>query len=162
VAPSRRYLEYLRISYQVALLQPYRRNLTSAVVKSPKLYWMDLGLLRQATGQWGELDGALFETLLVSEVKKWVDTSGRGAALSFYRTRSGLEVDLLVQTPAGVLGLEAKRRERAHPTDARALRAVAAALGDEWLGGLVVYGGRRLCRLDEARQIWAVPVHRLL
>ena len=48
-ATARRYLEYLRLSYQVVLLQPYARNLTSATVKAPKLYWMDLGLLRHGT-----------------------------------------------------------------------------------------------------------------
>ena len=75
-ATARRYLEYLRLSYQVVLLQPYARNLTSATVKSPKLYWMDLGLLRHGTRAWGELTGPLFETLVVSEVRKWIDTVG--------------------------------------------------------------------------------------
>ena len=111
-ATARRYLEYLRLSYQVVLLQPYARNLTSATVKSPKLYWMDLGLLRHGTRAWGELTGPLFETLVVSEVRKWIDTVGRDVSLSFYRTRSGREVDLLITTRAGVIGVEIKNRAR--------------------------------------------------
>ena len=63
------------------LLQPYARNLTSATVKSPKLYWMDLGLLRHGTRAWGELTGPLFETLVVSEARKWIDTVGRDVSL---------------------------------------------------------------------------------
>ena len=43
----RRYLEYLRLSYQVMLLPPYSANLTTATIKTPKIHWMDLGLLRR-------------------------------------------------------------------------------------------------------------------
>ena len=83
------------------LLQPYARNLTSSTVKTPKLYWMDLGLLRHGTRNWGDLTGSLFETLVVSEARKWIDTLGRDVSLWFYRTRSGREVDLLITTGSG-------------------------------------------------------------
>ncbi len=46
VDTARRYLEYLKISYQSMTLQPFYRNLTSRVIKSPKLYWTDMGILR--------------------------------------------------------------------------------------------------------------------
>ena len=88
----------MRLSYQVLLLQPYSTNLTSRVVKSPKVYWADLGLLRQATRQWETERGELFETAVVVEVHKWVSTLARDVALTFYRTTSGLEVDLIVET----------------------------------------------------------------
>ena len=158
-ATARRYLEYLRLSYQVALLPPYTRNLTSATVKSPKLYWMDLGLLRQGTANWGPLTGPLFETLIVSEAMKLIDTLGLDADLRFYRTRSGREVDLLVVTGRGVIGIEVKHRARVTAGDAGGLRALAAALGDEWLGGMIVHGGDELKPL--ASGLWAVPAHRL-
>jgi len=48
---ARRYLEYLQISFQVLMLRPFMRNLTSSLVKAPKIYWLDIGLLRQGTGQ---------------------------------------------------------------------------------------------------------------
>ncbi len=158
-ATARRYLEYLRLSYQVELLQPYARNLTSSTVKSPKLYWMDLGLLRQGTGFWGEITGPLFETLVVAEARKWVDTLGRDAMLWFYRTRSGREVDLLVTTSAGVIGIEVKNRTRVERVDCSGLRVLGEALGDEWIGGLVVHRGEDLLELEP--DLWAVPVHRL-
>lgn len=158
-ATARRYLEYLRLSYQVELLQPYARNLTSSTVKSPKLYWMDLGLLRQGTGFWGEITGTLFETLVVSEARKWIDTLGRDAMLWFYRTRSGREVDLLVTTAAGVIGVEVKNRARVGGGDCSALRVLGKALGHEWVGGLVVHRGEDLMELEP--RVWAVPVHRL-
>ena len=158
-ATARRYLEYLRLSYQVELLQPYARNLTSSTVKSPKLYWMDLGLLRQGTGFWGEITGPLFETLVVSEARKWIDTLGRDAMLWFYRTRSGREVDLLVTTAAGVIGVEVKNRARVGRGDCSGLRVVRKALGHEWIGGLVVYRGEDLVELEPS--LWAIPVYRL-
>ena len=158
-ATARRYLEYLRLSYQVVLLPPYTRNLTSATVKSPKLYWMDLGLLRHGTRHGGELTGPQFETLVVSEARKWVDTLGRDTLLSFYRTRSGREVDLLLATPAGIIGIEVKNRARAGPRDCSGLRALADTLGEDWIGGLVVHRGEELAPLGA--RLWAVPAHRL-
>ncbi len=161
-ATARRYLEYLRLSFQVILLPPYSRNLTSAVVKSPKLYWIDLGLLRSGTRQWGDLSGELFETLVVGEVWKWVSTMGRDVGLSFYRTRSGLEVDLMVETPSGVLAIEIKNRISFNPGDIKGLRKLADVLGDEWRGGIVANRSDVIEEVDVDRNIWSIPVHRLL
>ncbi len=166
-ATARRCLEYLRLSYQVGLLPPYARNVTSSTVKTPKLHWMDIGLLRQGTGMWGPLDGPMFETLVVAEARKWVDTMARDASLWFYRTRSGHEIDLLVTVPEGVIAIEIKNRWQAGRRDTTGLVRLARALGDEWVGGLVVHRGADLLPLYEARDaqlrsgIWAVPVQRL-
>lgn len=158
-ATVRRYLEYQRLSYQVVLLPPYGRDLTSATVKTPKIHWMDLGLLRREIGASGPLTGPMFETLVVGEAHKWIATMGRDARLSFYRTRSGREVDLLVSVPSGVIGIEVKNRDRVARRDATALRALAAALDREWIGGLVVHRGEEIAEMEPG--IWAVPVHRL-
>lgn len=163
IAPStaRRYLEYMRVSYQALLLQPYSRNLTSSVVKSPKLYWTDLGTLRQGTGQWGELTGSMFETLVITEIHKWIDTMARDARLYFYRTRSGLEVDLIIQSARGIIGIEVKNRAHAVPSDARSLVSIARAT-PQWQGGLVVHDGPDLEPLVPRHSIWSMPVTMLL
>jgi len=163
ISPStaRRYLEYLRISYQTVMLQPYARNLTSSVVKAPKLYWIDMGILRQGTGNWGTARGELFESLVVVEVHKWIQTMARDVNMTFYRTRSGMEIDLILETDRGLMGIEVKSRDEPHGSDLRNLRPFAAAAGPRWLGGLVVYRGRKLHRLDPGRCIWAMPVSRL-
>ena len=135
-------------------------NLTSAVIKTPKVYWVDPGLWRHLTRYQGETTGQLFETLVVSEVHKWIKTNDLPVDLSFYRTRSGLEVDLLLSTPDGVWGIEAKAGSRLGGSDLRGLRAVGEALGTSWRGGLVVYGGAAIEQQDE--NLWAVPVDRLL
>lgn len=156
-----RYLTYLELSFQTINLPPFSRNLTSTVVKAPKLYWSDLGILRRATWQYGDLTGPQFENLVVCEAHKWIESLGRDARLSFYRTRSGLELDLLIQTPAGVIGMEIKNRPSAHKADISSMLRIAEALGSEWLCGLVVNRGTVLEALLEEKRIWSVPVHRL-
>lgn len=160
VSTSRRYVEYLRLSYQALLLPPYATNLTSGIVKTPKVYWLDLGLLRQQTRYYGPATGSLFETLVVTEIYKWVKTLERHAELAFYRTRNGLEVDLLITTPHGVWGIEAKAAARLGTGDWRGLRDVGQALGPQWRGGLVVYTGSEIEQFSP--NLWAMPVERLL
>jgi predicted AAA+ superfamily ATPase len=159
---ARNYLEYLRLSYQAVLLQPYHENLTSSVIKSPKVYWSDVGILRQVGAFWGPLTGQLFENLAVAEVIKLIRTCALDGEPYFYRTRSGMEVDLLLRMPAGLLCLEMKNRDRAAARDLRAMRTLADTLGQRFLGGLVVTNGGLLEALDNAGRFWAVPLHRLL
>jgi len=158
---ARRYLEYLRLSYQAVLLQPYHVNLTSQVVKTPKLYWIDPGVLRQVSGLHQADTGELFETFVVGELNKWVSSSGADIRLFYYRTRSGLEVDILIERGDGLFGIEIKSRESVDRSDASGLRRLAEAAGERWRGGMVVYRGSRLKPLCEP-DIWAVPFVRLL
>jgi len=162
VSTSRRYLEYLKLSYQTFVLPPYNKNLTSTVIKTPKLFLIDIGILRHLQGYRGAPTGELFETFVIAEIYKWVRTVGEDAQLYFYRTHRGLEVDLMIQTPQGVLGLEIKSSRAIAAKDYRPLRDVAAALKSDWRGGIVVTRGAQIESLDAANKIWCVPVHRLL
>ncbi|MCI0690478.1 ATP-binding protein [candidate division KSB1 bacterium] len=162
VSTSRRYLEYLKLSYQTFILPPYNKNLTSTVIKTPKLFLIDIGILRHLQGYWGAPTGELFETFVIAEIYKWVRTAGENVQLYFYRTRAGLEVDLMMQTPQGVLGFEIKSSREIAAKDYRPLRDVAAALKSDWRGGIVVTRGAQIESLDAANKIWCVPVHRLL
>ncbi|MFC1814672.1 ATP-binding protein [Thermodesulfobacteriota bacterium] len=160
VDTARRYLEYLNISYQAILLQPYYRNLTSAVVKTPKLFWTDIGIWRQLTGIRGEITGQLYETMVVGEIVKWFRTRQLDAGIFFYRTRSGMEMDLLIETAAGLIGIEIKSRAIVGQKDIRSMQAVAESLGGRWRGGIVIYTGKEIALIDR-RNIWAVPSRRL-
>jgi uncharacterized protein len=161
VDTARRYLEYLRISFQAWLLQPYYRNLTSSLVKTPKLFWTDVGIWRQLTGFKGETTGQLYETMLVAEILKWMQTNQDEGELFFYRTRSGMEIDLLLETPAGIIGMEIKSRSTVAEKDVRPMQAVAEALPGLWRGGVILYSGDRIFRLAPP-DIWALPSRRLL
>jgi predicted AAA+ superfamily ATPase len=160
VDTARRYLEYLRLSYQTVLLHPYHVNLTSTVVKTPKVYWLDIGLLRLLSGMSGAITGEIYETMVVGELMKWMKTAGRDGEIYFYRTRSGLEVDILLDTPDGVVGMEIKSRRVIAQKDVTALKEVARGLGSRWRGGLVIYLGDAIKPLADP-QIWAIPSRRL-
>ncbi|MBU4589319.1 MAG: ATP-binding protein [Candidatus Omnitrophica bacterium] len=160
VDTARRYLEYLNLSYQVILLQPYYKNLTSSVIKSPKLYWLDIGLLRQITGHKEGLSGQIYETMVVSEIVKWVKTTQRDCNIYFYRTRSGLEVDVILETGEGIIGIEIKSRKDIADKDSSSLRKVAFSLGDKWRGAIIIYLGNEIKKVSEPN-IWCVPSRRL-
>jgi predicted AAA+ superfamily ATPase len=160
VDTARRYLEYLTLSYQTALLQPYHRNITSSVIKTPKLYWLDIGIVRSLSGFRGDLSGEIYETMVVSEIIKWMKTVQRQEEIYFYRTRSGLELDILLQTEKGLIGMEIKARTAVASTDLKAMREVAKGLGKEWRGGLVVYLGNTIQKVGEPN-LWAIPSRRL-
>jgi len=160
VDTARRYFEYLNLSYQTFCLPPYYRNLTSAVIKTPKLYWVDIGILRQLTGFKGKMTGDLYETMVVSEIYKWIKTFQLDADLFFYRTRAGMELDLLIETTAGIMGMEIKSRQKIYKKDLRAMKDVAVQLGGRWLGGIVAYQGNEIKKMDQPG-IWCVPSRRL-
>jgi predicted AAA+ superfamily ATPase len=160
VDTARRYLEYLRLSYQTVFLQPYYKNITSSVIKTPKLYWLDVGLLRELSGSRGEFSGEIYETMVVSELIKWIKTSQRNVEIFFYRTRSGLELDILLQTESGIIGMEIKARKSYALTDIRSMKEIAGKLGRHWRGGLLIYQGDALKRISDPH-IWAIPSRRL-
>jgi uncharacterized protein len=160
VTTARKYLEYLRISYQAFLLPPYSRNITNTAVKTPKVYWSDIGLMRQLTGITDALTGQIYENYMIAEIFKYLRTTSSPMEIFFYRTRSGLEVDCVLKSSKGLVGLEIKSGEHISPKDISPLRALGAALGDEWLGGIVAYRGAMISDLGDT--IWAVPSWRLL
>lgn len=161
VDTARRYLEYLRLSYQVILLQPYYRNITTSVVKTPKLFWLDVGIMRQLSGYRGPLStGEIYETMVVGELTKWMKTLQRDGEIYFYRTRSGLEVDIILQTSHGIVGMEVKERDKVFPQDIKALKELAEHLRSEWRGGILIYRGNEIKKIADSN-IWAVPSRRL-
>jgi predicted AAA+ superfamily ATPase len=161
IETARRYLEYLNISYQNFLLQPYYKNLTSSLVKTPKLYWIDNGLLRQTSGLGFNVDsGQLYENYFASELMKFIKTDKNAAKLFYYRTRSGMEIDFIIETEQGIIALEVKNREKVTKSDFTAIRKIKTAAKDQFIGGIVVYRGNKIEQFD--KQLWAIPSGRLL
>lgn len=154
VDTAKRYLEYLRLSYQVFLLQPYHSNLTSSLVKTPKLYWTDIGIWRSLTNFQTDLSGQLFETYVVSECMKWIKSNRERVELYFYRTKHGLEVDLIIETSQGIIGVEIKGRPIIDQRDATALLSIKQNV-PKWLGGIIIYTGDAIKCLVE--DIWLIP-----
>lgn len=162
VAPdtARRFLEYLTVSYQTELLQPWFSNQGRRLVKSPKIILFDMGILRSLTMAWEMDTGELFENFVIAECLKTIRTLKLPVRYYFLRTRAGAEVDLLLETEQGCLGMEIKNTQYVTDGDARHLRSLATELGERWLGGLVVYRGDTLRSLA-GPNIKAIPSWRL-
>jgi predicted AAA+ superfamily ATPase len=100
---ARNWLSLLESTRIVYLLRPYSRNISKRVVKSPKLYFTDTGLLAHllkyqdpGTLSTGPMAGAFFETQAVMEVLKRKLNRGLNVELYYYRDSNGNEVDLVV------------------------------------------------------------------
>jgi predicted AAA+ superfamily ATPase len=112
---AREWLSVLEASYLVTRIQPYYQNFGKRLVKTPKLYFLDVGLMAWLIGirDTVTLDthvsrGALFETFVVSELIKRQYNQGQNADLYFWRDSAGNEIDLLLDTPQGLQAIEIK------------------------------------------------------
>ena len=112
---ARSWLSLLETSYVVFLVHPFHANIRKRLVKSPKLYFHDVGLASHLIGieNAGQvathpLRGALFENAVVAEVLKHRFNLGHQSNLSFFRDARGLECDLLYETGRGIAAIEVK------------------------------------------------------
>jgi len=103
VATIKRWISILEASYIVFLLPPYYKNYGKRIVKSPKLYFYDTGLVSYLTGieninlfEKGPMAGSIFENYVISEIAKREIHRKTDANLYYYRTSNGVEIDLLI------------------------------------------------------------------
>lgn len=112
---AREWLSVLEASYLVLRLPPFHQNFGKRLVKTPKLYFLDVGLMAwligvrdAATIETHSARGALFETWVVSELVKQRLNIGEPADLYFWRDNVGNEIDVLFETRGGLQGIEIK------------------------------------------------------
>lgn len=112
---AREWLTLLEASYIAFVLPPYFANIRKRLVKSPKIYFYDVGLASYLLGiEHPEqianhpLRGALFENMVIVEALKFGFNRGRSPNLSFFRDSRGLECDLLMETGHGTAAIEIK------------------------------------------------------
>ncbi len=111
----RRWLSILEASFIIHLLRPHHRNFNKRLVKSPKLYFLDTGLLcyllkiRDPDAlAWHSARGAIFETWVISEALKSYYHRGAEPDLHFWRDSAGHEIDLLIDEGATQIPIEIK------------------------------------------------------
>lgn len=152
-----RYLNLLETSYQIVRLEPYAVNRTKRLIKTPKLYWNDPGLAFHLghAGAAGEPSGAHFENLVLCDLLAWRDTHVPRAAVTYWRTASGYEVDFVLERGRQLVGVEVKAN--AHPSmkDIQGLRAFLTEHPRQARGGIVLHGGDESYWLDD--KVLAVP-----
>lgn len=112
---AREWMTVLEASYIVFLLQPYHANIGKRLVKSPKIYFYDVGLVSWLCGIEKEqqlathpLRGNLFENVVIMETLKYRYNHGKRNNLYFYRDSNGNEIDLLYTKGANMLPIEIK------------------------------------------------------
>ncbi len=112
---AQNWLSILEASYILFHLQPYHRNISKRLVKSPKLYFYDVGLAVYLLGignakqlSRDPLRGGLFENMVISEVLKYRFNQGKRSNLYFYRDSKGHEVDLLLADEPDLFPIEIK------------------------------------------------------
>jgi predicted AAA+ superfamily ATPase len=143
----KRWISVLESSFIVYLLKPLFRNVGKRLVKSPKVYFVDPGMVSFLTGihterlfEDGPLAGSLFENYVVSEVIKRETHKGLRPELSFVRTSNGVEVDLVIDRGTSREFIEVKNTATFRPDLLKSLRALKGAADK----GFLLYRGKDL------------------
>ena len=147
---AKAWLSVLEATYLVTLLPPWHANLGKRLVKSPKLYLLDPGLLVTLLGIHRPEDlsthaqrGAIFESWVVSEAMKAAWNGGRAPEAHFFRTHAGHEVDLLLGDDARLTPVEIKSGTTVAGDWFDGLTAWERLTGAEPGRGVVLFGGDR-------------------
>lgn len=152
---ARGWISVLEASFLVKLLRPYHRNYSKRLVKSPKLYFLDTGLLSYLLGvrsadelRHHPLRGAVFESYVVAERMKASLHRGEEPRLSFWRDSAGHEVDLVVDLGSGPVAVEIKSGQTIADDFFRGLRFWRGLPGNEDSPAALVHGGERTFRRE--------------
>ena len=142
------WISVLEASFIVCRLHPYFKNFGKRLIKSPKLYFVDVGLaaylLNLETPEQVERDplyGNLFENLIVMEAYKARLNSAKEPGLYFYRDSHGNEVDLLIQNGPKLLPVEIKSSATYHPSLAKSLNYFTSSVATECERQAILYSG---------------------
>lgn len=145
-------------------LPAWERNLGKRLVKAPKVFLPDSGLLahlldlspERLTSAAG-LPGGLVETFVLSELLKHLAFSEKQLTLWHYRTQSNIEVDFILENRQGKLtGIEVKASHSVSSKDFNGLRHLKETEAKSFQRGIVLYGGRDI--VPFGADLFAVPL----
>ncbi len=162
--------KYVGIFEQMYLLKRvdvWARNRLNRVVKTPKLQFIDSGLLAtllDLTAQEVENDrtrfGNVLETFVFAELLKHTTTAEGDYRLMYYRDADKVEVDVVIENAAGQLvGVEVKATATVKESALRGLKKLAGLAGDSFKMGILLYDGDEI--MPVGARIWAAPLSTL-
>ncbi|GAB3173802.1 ATP-binding protein [Myceligenerans halotolerans] len=162
------YLSYLEMVYLTTTVSPWFANLTSRIVKTPKVFITDSGLAAALLGVRPESGavpghrqaGPLTETFVLSELRRQLTTTDDPAEVYFYRDREKREIDFILERGDGsVVAIEVKASASVGPDAARHLAWLRDKLGDRFVAGYVMHLGDTVLPLGD--RILSLPVSAL-
>ncbi len=162
-----RYISVFEQMYLLKRVDVWARNRLNRVVKTPKLQFIDPGLLATLLDLSTEEAlkdrtrfGHVLETFVFGELLKHTTTSEGDYRLMYYRDADKCEVDVVIENAAGQLvGVEVKAAATVKPSDLRGLRKLASLAGDQFKMGILLYDGDETMPLGDG--IWAAPLSTL-
>lgn len=157
---AKAWISVLQTSYVVFLLQPYHENFNKRIIKTPKLYFYDTGMVGSLLGLHRQVDitnyhgkGALFENWVVSEVLKAYLNRGIPPNIWFWQDQSGKEVDLLIQSGGTMQAVEIKAGKTFNLSYFQNLLHWQALSGARPEQCTVVYGGDQSLQASAGRLV---------
>jgi hypothetical protein len=164
---GQRYVALLEQVFLVSTLQPWYTNALKRIVKTPKLHFLDSGLLATARGlSFGrvkadrEVFGALLESFVFSEVMKLMTASDLRLTPYHFRDQQMREVDFVLERDDGmIVGIEVKASATVKSSDFAGLRTLAEACKNKFVYGVVLYDSTDLVPFGD--RLAAVPLSSL-
>ncbi len=161
---TQKYVNVFEGLYLTHSLSPWFTNRLKRLIKSPKLHFLDSGLLSALRGMSAERIagdrtpfGAILETFVVGECLKLASWSHERCSFSHFRDKDGNEVDLVVENRRGeIVGIEVKASATVTRADFSGLRKLAAAGGSNFVQGIVLYDSDQIVSFGE--NLLAVPL----
>lgn len=142
------WISILEASYIIFLLEPYYENISKRLIKSPKLYFYDVGvasyLLGLENSQQMERDplrGSLVENLVILELIKKRFNQGQDHNLFFYQDSHHNEVDVIIKTHEGLIPVEIKAAQTYNNEFLKGLHSFKKVFSRKTLGGFIIYAG---------------------
>lgn len=162
VNTAKAWLSVLEATYQVIVLRPYFANVGKRLVKTPKVYFTDVGTLCYLTGlkdpvhaASGPMGGPIMETAVLSEIVKTLTHFGLDPRVYFWRTSTGTEVDILVEASNKIVPIEVKLSATPRPAMAASVKAFQEVFGEKTMPGYVVHPGD--AKLPLGSNVTALP-----
>ena len=145
---SKRWISILEASFIVFLLRPHFKNFSKRLIKSPKLYFLDTGLLsyllriRSAKDlQIHALYGSIFESYVISELIKNYMNRGEEHAIFFWRDSTGNEIDVIIDEGNNLIPVEIKAGQTVASDFFKGIRFWKKLSTDNKQSAALVYGG---------------------
>jgi len=160
------WLSVLEATYQVIVLRPYYANVGKRLVKTPKVYFTDVGTLCYLTGlkdpghaASGPMGGWIMETAVLAEIVRALTHRGVEPRVHFWRTSAGAEVDIVVEVDGKLVPIEVKLSATPRPAMAASIGEFQEDFGKRALPGYVVHAGD--VRLPLGAGVTALPFSEL-